>query len=174
MNRQSVRSLSDLSRRAALGRVAAVGAAVAVGSRVSRVAAQDVTATHPLVGAWHVAAPDNPSRPVALNNFGADGTAHFTVDDGTEFHGAWEATGPRTAALTAVAFNRDPGGALVGLWTLRASVEVDEAGQSFSSEGDEKVTAFDGTVLGPAPNAVVGTRITVQPIGTPAAGTPVS
>jgi hypothetical protein len=134
----------------------------------------DAAAAHPLVGAWLVAVPADPSRPVALNTYGADGTAHFTVDTGSALQGTWEATGPHTAALTMVGFAPDPNGGPTGLVTLRGAVEVDETGQGFRGEGDEAVTLPDGTVLGPFPNAVVGTRITVQPSGTPMPGTPAS
>jgi hypothetical protein len=74
-----------------------------------------------------------------------------------------------------VGFARDPGdpsGALLGLSTIRGSVEVDAAGQRFHAEGDAAVVTSDGTVLGSIPVEVVDTRITIQSLGTPEVGTP--
>ena len=171
------RSDQLVSRRTALAGLGAGTAALALAAThpaVAQDATPDAAATHPLVGAWLVAVPTDPSRTVALNTYGADGTVSFNVDNGAVLHGTWEATGPRTAALTVVGFARDHAGTLVGgLQTIRGSVEVDDIGQTFHTEGDEFQTR-DGMVIGPFANAVIGTRITVQPAGTPVPGTPAS
>ena len=169
------RSDQLVSRRAALAGLGAGTAALALAAThpaVAQDATPDAAAAHPLVGAWLVAVPADPSRTVALNTYGADGNVQVTIDTGNASHGTWEATGPHTAALTVVGFAPDPNGGPTGLVTLRGSVEVDETGQNFRGEGDEAVTLPDGTVLGPFPDAVIGTRITVQPAGTPDARHP--
>jgi hypothetical protein len=169
----SSRPTTSVSRRTALAGLGAGGAALAL-SAARPAIAQDAATAHPLVGAWLVAVPADPSRTVALNTYGADGNVQVTIDTGNTSHGTWEVTGPHTAALTVVGFAPDPNGGPTGLVTLRGSIEVDETGQSFHGEGDEAVALPDGTVLGPFPNAVVGTRITVQSAGTPVPGTPAS
>ena len=164
-----------VSRRTALAGLGAGGLSLALASTPGT-AAQDATPPHPLVGAWLVASPGDPSRTLGLNTFGADGTALFTPEDGRAFHGVWESTGPRTAALTVVGLAFDPfdPAVRIGIVTVRGSVEVDDAGQGFHANSEDHLTAPDGTVTAGLSNAVVGTRITVQPMGTPDSATPAS
>lgn len=142
------------------------------------VTAQEATpsaamAGHPLVGSWLIAVAEDSSRPQTLNTFWADGNALFTLSDGTTFQGTWVATGPRTAALTVFAIAQPPGEDAIGLVRISSSFnEVEAAGDTFSGEADIETIAYDGTVLESVHVSVVGTRITIQPMGTPAVGTP--
>jgi hypothetical protein len=160
--------------------VVAVGllGSLAVGAPGPSVGAQDATtpvplADHPLVGSWLVAVADNPARPQTLNTFWADGNALFTVANGTTFQGTWAATGPRTAALTLYAIASPPGEDPIGLVRISSSYnEVAETGDTFRGEAVIETIDYDGTVLESFPVSVVGTRVTLHPVGTPAAGTP--
>jgi hypothetical protein len=163
-----------LTRRTALGGSALLGAALGLGG-LRRTAAQDPdAAAHPLVGAWLVADPADPARPMLVNQYWADGNALFIVPDGHTDHGVWTATGPRTAELTLVGFVRDPSGAIVGLATTSGAVEVDATGETFSGEADFELAALDGTVLETGRGGALGTRIALRPMGPTAAGTPTS
>ena len=148
----------------------AVGAGPGAGAQDA--ATPTTLAGHPLVGSWLITAGD-PSRPETLNTFWADGNALFTLFDGTTFQGTWVATGPRTAALTMFAIARPPDEDPIGLVRISSSFnEVSEAGDTFRGEAVIETIAYDGTVLESFPVSVEGTRITVQPLATPAAGTP--
>jgi hypothetical protein len=155
--------------------VALIGS-LAVGVQGPGAGAQDAAtpvplAGHPLVGSWLIAVADDPARPQTLNTFWADGNALFTVGDGTTFQGTWVATGPRTAALTLYAIASPPGEEPIGLVRIASSYnEVDETGDTFSGEAVIETIDYDGAVLESAPVSVIGTRITLQPVGTPAAG----
>ena len=142
-------------------------------------AAQDATpafAAHPLVGSWVAANLAEPSRPVLLATFWADGNALVTGPGGFDApyiaHGAWAATGPRTAALTVVFITIDPvSGAPDGRYTLSGAVEVDATGGAFRGEGDIEDVGLDGTLRATAHLELVGTRIAAQSAGTPEPGT---
>jgi hypothetical protein len=128
-------------------------------------------AGHPLVGSWLIALAEDPARPQTLNTFWADGNALFTVADGTTFQGTWVATGPRTAALTLYAIASPPGEEPIGFVRISSSYnEVAETGDTFRGEAVIDTIDYDGTVLESFPVSVVGTRVTLHPVGTPAAG----
>ena len=151
--------------------------ALAVG-RSLPTTAQDATpsptAGHPLVGTWIVDPEvDDPTNPPSFDVYMADGTAINVGSEGATA-GAWEATGPRTAAVTFVGLF---GGAGSGTsFVIRANVEVDEAGQSFAAPSSFTLVAADGTVLAAARGGTArGTRINAEPaeaVGTPLAGLP--
>ena len=149
---------------------------LAVGTAGPGAGAQDAAtptplADHPLVGSWLIAVAEDPSRPQTLNTFWADGNALFTVADGTTFQGTWVATGPRTAALTLYAIASPPGEEPIGFVRVSSSYnEVAETGDTFRGEAVIETIAYDGTVLESFPVSVVGTRVTLQPAGTPATG----
>ena len=166
-------------RHSAVLLLALILALAALPTSLVSIRAQDATpptalAEHPLVGSWLIAVAEDPSRPQTLNTFWADGNALFTVSDGPTFQGTWVATGPRTAALTLFAIAHPPGEDAIGLVRISSSFnEVAEAGDTFRGEAEIETIAYDGTVLESVHVSVIGTRITVRPMGTPAAGTPV-
>ena len=153
--------------------VGAVGVGRAVGTAAQQ-ATPAATAGHPLVGTWIVdPEPDDPTNPPSFDVYMADGTAINVGSEGATA-GAWEATGPRTATVTFVGLFGGPGSGTS--FVVRANVEVDEAGQSFTASHSFTLVAADGTVLAAARGGTArGTRITAEPaegVGTPLAGLP--
>src|SRR5215218_3379573 len=152
--------------------------ALAVGRLMPGGAAQDATpaaAAHPLVGSWVAANRAEPARPVQLLTFWADGNALVTGPGGFDApyiaHGAWVATGPRTAALTVVSITIDPvSGAPDGRYTVSGAVEVDAAGGAIRIEGDGEVIKLDGTVRATSRFEMAATRVAAQTAGTPVPG----
>ena len=138
------------------------------------------TAGHPLVGAWVIdtsaedpAGPQEATVPPDVTVFTDEGT----VIDGTPFGetgvGAWEATSPRAAALTFVVPIQEED--FAGHVIIRATLEVDAAGETFSGPYSYTIVAADGTVVDAGRDMARGTRITVEPVeaeGTPLAAIP--
>jgi len=193
MNHHSIRSLSGLSRRAAIGRVAAVGAALGLGSRVGRAAAQDARsemAKHPIVGSWWVilAGTGAMDQESALDTFTADGTVLVSVKPvspappGAPFgqifaslmHGNWMVVGPNQVALTLVRLQTDESGNYLGTVTVPAVGEVSSDGQGLSGSFTYDVADPSGNVVASGTGTLEGTRLAVQPMGTPTSGTPVT
>lgn len=138
------------------------------------------TAGHPLVGAWIVdtnaedpAGPQEATVPPDVAVFTDEGT----IIDGTPFGdtgvGTWEATSPRAAALTfVIPFQEED---FAGSVIIRATLELDAAGETFSGPYSYTVVAADGTVVDAGRDMARGTRITVEPVeaeGTPLAAMP--
>jgi hypothetical protein len=135
--------------------------------------AQEATPTamsgHPLVGTWLLDTnADDPANAPEVTIFTADG-AYVSVDaEGFPNHGVWEATGERTAGLTIVSPGMEEE-AFAGTFLVRASIEVDEAGDSFTAQYTGEFIAADGTETGEyGPGTATATRITVEEMGTPA------
>ena len=145
-----------------LAAVLALVSTFAVGLPLFDTAAQDATPTalagHPLVGTW-IVDPEvaDPTNPPSFDVYMADGTAINVGSEGATA-GAWEATGPRTAMLTLTGLlrNAGPGTAFI----LRANVEVDEAGESYTATHSFTLVAADGTVLAAVQGGTArGTRL---------------
>jgi hypothetical protein len=135
--------------------------------------AQEATPTtmsgHPLVGVWLLDTnADDPANGPEVTIFTADG-AYISVDaEGFPNHGVWEATGERTAGLTIVSPGMEEE-AFAGTFVIRASVEVDETGDSFTAQYTGEFVTPDGTETGEyGPGTAIGTRLTVEEMGTPA------
>ena len=135
--------------------------------------AQEATPTamggHPLVGAWLLDTnADDPANAPEVTIFTADG-AYISVDaEGFPNHGVWEATGERTAGLTIVSPGMEED-AFAGLFMVRASVEVDESGDSFTARYTGEFVDPAGTESGEfGPGTATATRIVVEAMGTPA------
>lgn len=130
--------------------------------------AQDTgTMGHPLVGSWLLnTAPEETGEPLSVVRFSADG-GYLQVDsDGSSTIGSWEATGANSANLTIVSQDEEEGSL-----TIRASVEADPDGVTFTAEytlefADPATGELSGQI-GPA--TAVGTRIAVEGPGTPVA-----
>jgi hypothetical protein len=136
--------------------------------------AQEATPTamggHPLVGTWLLDTNvKDPANGPEVTIFTADG-AYISVDaEGFPNHGVWEATGERTAALTIVSPGMEEEGVFAGTFVVRASVEVDETGDAFTAQYTGEFVTPDGTETGEyGPGTATGTRIEVEPMGTPA------
>ncbi len=151
------------------------------GPRLGTIAQEGTSAAqvgHPVVGAWRFDTNvDDPANPPSYAVFHADGTymeSHPTVGLGI---GVWEPTGERTADLTILFADVDPteAGFMRGTSTIRASVEVDQAGNAITAPYTFQVAGLDGAVLAEGMLTATGTRIDVEPmipLGTPVAGTP--
>jgi hypothetical protein len=135
--------------------------------------AQEATPTartgHPLVGAWILDRDTTqPTNPLQLIVATADGV-YLGVDyDGRTAVGVWEATGPRTAAVTVRASAPSAGVPFVGQAVIRGTVEVAENGLSFTAPYTLEVVAADGTSSGEyGVTTAQGTRITLEDMGVP-------
>ena len=136
-------------------------------------AAQDATpaaTAHPIVGAWQADLDaDSPNNPPALVVFHADGTYLQTDETGVAL-GAWEATGERTATLTVLILMSGEDGGPAGHLTIRAAYEVAADGQSYAGSHTLEFVGGEGMPAGElGPGSATGTRIAVEPMGTPAA-----
>jgi len=141
----------------------------AFGLRTGTAAQHTATAGHPLVGTW-LADTDQESSDNALDTFAfsADGIYYQSEAGGGSLLGAWEATGERTATLTAVGAEADEDGTNFGSMWIRASIEVSEDGNSFTAEYTIEFVQPDGTPSGEAgPGIVTGERLVVEAPGTP-------
>ena len=141
---------------------------------VGRGATPAALAEHPAVGAWVFDTnADDPANAPSYAVFHADGTyleAHPTVGIGV---GAWRATGERTADLTIVFQDLDPGAAVApGALTIRAAVEVDATGETLIAPYTFEGRGPDGAVLFAAALTATAVRLEVEPMA--AAGTPVA
>ncbi|MBA2521303.1 MAG: hypothetical protein H0V24_16725 [Chloroflexia bacterium] len=174
MHDDSTRSASTVSRRAALAGLGAGGVGLALATTARHASAQDATPTamagHPIVGTWII------DRDVAATTevpvvvvFTADGGF---IDPGQGVAGVWEATGPRSAAMTIIPFvERGAGGYSV----VRATWEVEEGGDSMSGPASVTVVTPDGMVVTEIQLSSRATRLRVDPIengGTALAGFP--
>ncbi len=80
----------------------------------------------------------------------------------------WEATGERTATLTLASPGVDDEGAFEGTFTIRASVEVDAAGDAFTAEYTFEVVAADGSSAGEyGPGRAAAERVVAEAPGEP-------
>ena len=103
----------------------------------------------------------------------ADGTLQETATDGTTSIGSWEATGPDSFNLTfhslSLTGSTDRLEGSFAMSTIRSTGEVSEDGQSFTAEYTVELTG-EGAPAGQfGPGSVTGTRINVEPMGTPVA-----
>ena len=124
-------------------------------------------AGHPFVGAWELDTDTNdPSNPPSLSVFNRDGT-YLQLDPDGSGVGVWKPTGPRSAALTILFHNQDQNGGVATV-KVRANGEVDASGDTFTATYTLEVILPDGTSSGETgPGTATGTRIAVEPMGTP-------
>jgi hypothetical protein len=135
-------------------------------------AAQDepALAGHPVVGTWILTDTDDPEGVPFLAVFTSDGVYQQVSYDGFFGYGVWEATGPASAALTFMAQVPDDAGEFGGSVTVRAALDVADDGQSLTASYTVEFVAPDGSSEGEqGPGEVTGTKMTVQPMGTPVA-----
>jgi hypothetical protein len=127
------------------------------------------TAPHPLVGAWltsHVGPVVWPApRGIYVASFQSDGVFQMAGSDVGGI-GVWEATGPNSGVVTWVVpfvpFADDQGD---GLAKFRATFEVSSDGQSVTIDWEGELLSEPPQELGPG--SQTGTRINVEPMGTP-------
>jgi hypothetical protein len=166
---------ASLSRRAAI-RLGAGGLAAALAARgVASAAAQEATpaggtgahaatTAHPLVGVWIVTSDDVGG--VDLATFHADGTSQVSTPDGSVGYGPWRPTGPDTADQTIV-FRVVEDGQDAGMVWVRASLTLDGP-DALTVDYTVEFVGADGSTTGQAgPATSHGTRVNVEPMGTP-------
>ena len=152
-----------VSRRTALAGLGAGGLGLALAARGA--AAQDATPTsmtgHPLVGSWIVDRnPDDPTEIPTYNVITSDGTI---FDPSVGGAGVWEATGENTANFTLTGTIAELG----GYFLVRASIMVDEGGESATASYSSTIVAADGTVMEDLTVAEASanyTRIRLEPL----------
>ena len=119
-----------------------------------------------MVGTWVLTDDSNPEGPSTIvGAFSSDGT-FVQVEEGDVGVGVWEPTGPTSAALTFTGQNPpDEGG---GNFTIRATFEVAPDGQSLTADYTLEGSGMEGVPPGEyGPGQVTGTRVVVEPMGTP-------
>jgi hypothetical protein len=161
----------------------AVAAAALVLAPV-RTGAQDGTPTaagQGFVGSWDLTTQTPFGASQTLVTFGADGTvlasdrpvypgaAGFPVTFVSAGHGAWEQTGPSTAAATWVEFLADGQGTFLLVVTDSAELTLGADGDSWRGPFSSSSADPAGKVLFVGGGTVQATRITVQPLATPPA-----
>jgi hypothetical protein len=153
----------EVSRRTALAGLGAGGLGFALAAHGA--AAQDATpfpmAGHPLVGSWIVDRnPDDPTEITTYNDITSDGTISDPSVGGA---GVWAATGPNSATFTLTGTIADLG----AYFLVRASVIVDDGGDSGTATYSSTIVAADGTVmddLTTSGNSATYLRIRLEPV----------
>ncbi len=146
-------------------------------------------AKHPIVGSWRVslAVTGAMDQEGALNTFTADGTVLASVKPvspappGAPFgqtfaslmHGNWTVVGPNQVAFTIVRLQTDENGNYLGTVTVPAVLDVSSDGQRLSGSFTYAVADPAGNVVATGTGTAEGTRIAIESMGTPVAGTPV-
>ena len=121
---------------------------------------------HPLVGTWELRADLGDGDTSCVSNvvFTVEG-AYIDVDcDGVVVIGSWEPTGDSTAIMSFTSYDSEN-----GAYTIRASVEIADDGQSFTApftfELTDPATGEGSGQYGPG--TATGTRISAEAPGTP-------
>ena len=139
------RTNNALSRRTALRGLGVSGLGVAITATTRQTSAQDATPTtigHPLVGTWIIDRDITVSVEVpVVVVFTADGGF---IDPGQGVAGVWQATGPRSAAMTIIPFSDGGAG---GYQVVRSTWEIDEGGDTMSGPATVTIVTPDGVVV---------------------------
>jgi hypothetical protein len=160
-----MRRLVVLFSAATLSLVGGVIGASAVASGSTATTEPSSTEAHPIIGTWVLTDTSDPEGEPSLVAFTADGI-FVDVESDSIGLGVWEATGPTSAALTFTGQNPpDEGG---GSFTIRATFEVAPDGQSLTADYTLEGSGIEGVPPGEyGPGQVTGTRVVVEPMGTP-------
>ena len=136
------------------------------------------------VGAWRLTFDTPTGASQSLLTIMADGTVLFSGQpvkpaDGSipvtfisAGHGVWQQTGTTTAEITWVGFVADGQGIHLATVTDSVQATLGPDGNSWSGSYSATVADPGGNLLYAGGATVQATRITVQPLATPAAGTP--
>jgi hypothetical protein len=149
--------------------VVLLAAVTAFGFGADADAQKPPTQGHPLVGTWLADSDlETPDNPLDTFVFSSDGIYVQSEAGGGSMLGAWEATGDRTAILTAVSAEMDEEGTNVGSIRIRASIEVSDNDNRFTAGYTIEFIQANGTSGGEAgPGTVTGERLVVEGPGTP-------
>jgi hypothetical protein len=102
--------------------------------------------------------------------FHADGS-YFQADSNGIGVGAWESTGPDTGILTILTHAVAPDGTTLDI-TVRGTFEVAPDGQSLTAAYTLEFTGSGAPAGQMGPGAAAGTRLVVEPMGSPVAPLP--
>lgn len=150
-------------------------------SRTGSQAGTTVTTHQGFVGAWRVTfdTPTGPSQ--SLLTVMADGTLLFSgrpvspaaggfpVIFSSAAHGVWQSAGESTAAFTWIGLVTDGEGNLLAVVTDSVEATLSADADTWSGKYSAKIEDPEGNVLYVGGATVQATRITVQPLATPAA-----
>lgn len=135
-----------------------------------------VPAGHALVGGWLADTdPEDANSFDSVFLFHDDGTfmqleANDGETPGQSYAGVWAATGDNSADLTIIQVVTNIDGLNSGTnsqFIIRASIEVAEDGQSFTAQYTFEMGGMPGIEGQYGPGSASGTRIAVEPMGTP-------
>lgn len=177
--------VGETIRRRALVVGGAGGFGLLAGARAVTAQDQDGGPAHPIVGSWLVTVNFAEPAGIALTNlvtYGADGNV-LVANGGevpgippgaglifTEGHGAWAATGERTADATFVFLTINATGDVDSTNTVRSSVEIDATGDAYTGSSTLTIVGTDGGTPIDYAATFEATRIVVEPMA--AAATP--
>lgn len=153
-----------------VGAVVALLLVIGVGVNAKIQSTDVAAADHPLIGTWIVNsdAPD-PTTPLVLVTFSADGTYIQVNSDGHAGLGVWRADGAETATMTALGTGLSPQTMPQAMTTVRAEIAIDPGNDLFTMVYTVQFVApGDGASSGQlGPATAQGRRIGVEPLGTP-------
>jgi hypothetical protein len=116
-------------------------------------------AGHPILGSWviirNVA---NPTEAPVVADFTADGGF---IDPGQGTAGAWEPSGPNSAAITIVPFIDGGAG---GYGVVRGEWTIDESGDAMSGTASVTILTPDGRIVANLDLESSATRLHVDPV----------
>lgn len=127
-------------------------------------------AEHPLIGTWIVSIdPRDPTTPLVLVTFSADGTYIQVNNAGQAGLGVWTADSAETATMTALGSDLSPQTMPQAITTVRAEIAIDPGTDLFTMiytvQFDAPGDGASSGQLGPA--TAQGRRLVVEPLGTP-------
>ena len=157
------------SRPLAISLIATVALVLGFAITSAQDASPDGASVHPLVGTWVLDTNvDDPADAPEMIVVSADG-GYISVDaEGATTVGVWEATGDWTANLTVSTPQLTNDGSFGGTLVLRAEVEVDPSGNTFTATYTFELVWPDGARTGEhGPGTAQGTRLVAEPVGTP-------
>ena len=157
-----------------LALVSVIGVAgVIMGRSAIGIGAQaDTTAGHPLVGTWIVLDERDTTAAPSMTILTSIGIVFDASAAGRVGAGSWEATGPRSGAATFVYVFEGQTGDLSATAVIRAAIEVNDAGDTFTADYSYTSVAPDGTVVDSLTSTARGVRVSVEPVEN--AGTPLA
>jgi hypothetical protein len=117
----------------------------------------------------------------SLTVFSSEGTVMDASASGHVGAGSWAPVDSTTGLMTLVHVFEGGGGGLSGSGVIRATIEIDDAGNTFIARYSYNEVAADGAVVRSLTSIAKGVRVPVEPVehagtalqGFPVVGTPV-
>jgi hypothetical protein len=154
---------------AVLGLVAiVVFTGIAMSRSVMGIGAQGETSVdleaHELVGTWIVSDERDTTDAPSLTVISSDGTVVDISAAGRAGAGSWTADDLTAGSMTLVYAFENRAGHLSGSAVIRADIQTDETGSSFTARYSYTEVAPDGTVTQTLMSTARGFRVPVQPV----------